>query len=204
MTGLNIVVFDLEIKEPFEANGYRSFTTDDFKKMGISCGALFDYKTGDTSVFLEDNLASLGVRLNNAALVVGFNIIGFDLPLLKANNIVLANDMPIYDMLPASRKSVGWKEGDKYPSGLRLDNHLLGTYGPKFVKTMDGKLAPDLYKQGRMGELISYCIADVRRERALFEKIWNVGWAATDTHGRRWFEPPQNYYQRKVDDLKSI
>jgi hypothetical protein len=32
-----------------------------------------------------------------------------------------------------------------------------------------------LFKDGKMGELISYCLADVHRERRLFERCWTEG-----------------------------
>lgn len=178
--GKNIVVFDLEIKNTIGDNGV-SWTTYD--KMGISVGCLFDYKTGENMVYCDDNIELMAQRIEEADLVVGFNIIGFDNNLLFANfkGIVIP---PCYDLLKEVRRSTG----KQLPKGCNLNEVLSATFGMQ--KTEDGAQAPIMYQEGRMGELISYCLADVRRERMCFEQAYVHGFLKTATHGIHDMECP--------------
>ena len=152
LAGKNIVVYDLEIKNVIGVNGV---TWDTHDKMGISVGCLFDFRTMDNLVFMDDNISALAERLNSAELVVGFNIIGFDNKLLDAtpeNKVKLRPDLPIYDMLYWSRRATGWNDGEKFPKGLKLDDHLLAMFGQQHMKTSNGAEAPVMYQEKRMGE----------------------------------------------------
>ena len=39
------------------------------------------------------------------------------------------------------------------------------------MKTGEGALAPKLWKEGKLGSVIDYCLNDVTQERALFEHM---------------------------------
>jgi DEAD/DEAH box helicase domain-containing protein len=185
--GKNIVVFDLEIKE--EIGGI--ITWNDHDKMGISVGCLFDYQTGDTHAYMDDNIKELTDRLNRADLIVAFNQIGFDNSLMRASGQGLKSDseLPNYDILIEGRKAIGWSESLPYPKGCKLDDFLKHTFGQQFMKTGSGALAPVLYKSGQLGKLVSYCLADVRRERMLFEHIYLTGEAKTENRIHKFSAP---------------
>lgn len=189
LKGRNVVVYDCEIKKPVDG---KTVTWETHHLMGISVACLFDYRTGDFSVYLEDNLPELAHRLNQADLVVAFNQINFDNRLLRASGLDLKPDSQLknYDMLVESRRSIGWSDGMQFPRGMKLDDHLEATFGKASMKTADGADAPGMYQRGEMGRLISYCLADVARERKLFERIWEKGHARTATHGERKFRHP--------------
>lgn len=186
LNGKNIVVYDLEIQNVIDG---KKITWADHDKMGLSVGCLFDYETGDYNVYFENDKHALAARLNSADLIVAFNQIGFDNLLLRAIGTDLKPDSELnnYDMLLKSRQAVGWK-GGRYPSGLRLDNHLESTFGKNFMKTEDGAQAPVMWQAGKIGEVTTYCLADVRREKMLFEHIVNTGWASTEAYGKRFFD----------------
>jgi hypothetical protein len=200
LQGKNIVVYDCEIKNCVgdRVNG-KEITWETHELMGISVACLFDYQTGDFSVHLEDNLDELAARLNRADLVVAFNHINFDNRLLRGSGLDLKPDSELknYDMLVESRLSIGWTPNKPFPKGCRLDDHLEATFGKKHMKTADGAEAPKMFQRGELGKLISYCLADVAREKKLFEKIWTTGEIRTATHGMHnprhpaaWFEAP--------------
>lgn len=200
LSGRNIVVFDLEIKNVIGQNGV---TWDTLDQMGISVGCLFDFKTLEYQVYMDDNLTELGERINQADLVVGFNILSFDLPLLSATLLHPSQEQPfrirpnlaVYDILYWSRVSVGWNPDDplsRFPSGLKLDDHLLGTFGPALMKTADGAQAPVFYQEKKLGRLISYCLADVNREAKLFKHIWGGLPVRTKTHGEKILKHPKD------------
>lgn len=188
LAGSNIVVFDLETKV---CPGKDGISWSDYHKMGISVGCMFDFRTLDFTAYMDDNMPELAKRILDADLVVGFNIAGFDLPLLAAtletmgihDLLRMGMELPIYDMLVQSRVAMGWRQGDQWPRGLKLDNHLRATFGDKMLKTEDGADAPIFWEQRKLGKLVSYCLADVRRESALFRHVWEKETYITDAHG---------------------
>ncbi len=187
LNGRNIVVFDCEIENDVDG---KKVTWGRKDLMGFSVGCLFDYFTGDFSVYFKEDIQRMATRLNQADLVVGFNILGFDNELIRAQGGDLAPDgmLKHYDLLEYSRRSIGWTPEQRFPSGMRLDDHLKATFGTAFMKTEDGAEAPKMWRDGKRGEVVSYCLADVRREKMLFEHIFEHGWAATSAHGRRHFD----------------
>lgn len=181
---MRIVVYDLETKN-------KPVTNEQWKNwswMGISVGCAYDFSTGEYSVYLEDNLVQLVNLLNSADMIAAFNHVSFDNNLLRGLMFAKAdtyghgmlrpdNELLNYDMLIESRTGA---KVDSYVKGFKLDAHLKATLGPEAMKTGDGAMAPDLFKQGKMGELVSYCLADVHRERLLFERVWEVGCLACE------------------------
>lgn len=166
--GKNIVVYDIEIKKEIDKI---NVGWTDFHKMGISVAVSFDYRNGLYSVHLDDNIRDLPKRLNEeGTLVVGFNIIKFDNNILRKDSLVY--DAPLnpdselnqYDIFQESLAANGLKQSR---GGMKLDDHLSEIGLP--MKTANGAEAPRMYKEGRIGELISYCVADVTAERRLFE-----------------------------------
>ncbi len=182
------VIFDLEIKNVIDGD---QITWDDKHKMGISVGVARIFGSGETMVFMDDNLSELADLLEKAPLISGFNIIGFDIPLLEATLGRKLNLNKIYDMLEVSRRSVGWSEGKYFPKGLRLNDHLSGIFDDK--KTEDGADAPIFWQEKKLGRLISYCVADVHRETKLFAHMQNQGWVKTLTHGQKEIKRPVEY-----------
>lgn len=185
--GQNIVVFDCEIKE--EIKGL--ITWNDHDKMGISVAVAYHYLTEEFHVFMDDNIEELPYLLNQAEIVSGFNIIGFDNKLVNAScSNKYTNEKNSYDLLVESRKASGWRQGMRFPSGMKLDDHLLGTFGKDFMKTAHGSEAPGMWQNKQLGKLISYCIDDVKRECKLFEHVYAGFPVTTPLHGSRILKQP--------------
>lgn len=187
LQGKNIVVYDCEIVNEIKDG----ITWNDHDKMGLSVACLYDYLTDDYHVYLDPAAADLAYRLNQADLIVGFNTVGFDHKLVHAvTGRLQAELMDVkhernFDMLYWSRRSTGWNESQRFPTGMKLDNHLEATFGAQFMKTGHGEMAPKWWQQGLHSRVISYCLADVKRERMLFEHIVRYGWVKTQAHGQR-------------------
>lgn len=176
LKGKNIVVYDLEIKKPISEckGGWTGY-----EEMGISVGACFDYRSSRHHIFMDDNIAQLVGRLNEAdTLVVAFNHIGFDNPLLRGNGFALNLDETLrnYDMLHVSRKGAGLEPNARV-GGFKLDDHLEALRLPK--KLGDGADAPGLWQKKAIGALADYCLNDVFSERALFEYMYVHGKCAS-------------------------
>ncbi len=109
-------------------------------------------------------------------LIVAFNHIQFDNILLRKSGLPLKPDAELnnYDMLVESRKAA---KVDKFTPGFKLDDHLKALNLP--LKTGAGAMAPELFKQNKMGALVDYCLNDVSQEKALFEWICLTGFMAS-------------------------
>lgn len=190
LAGKNIVVYDCEIQNEIDG---KNVTWATYDKMGLAVAALYDYVDGDYKVYLEKDVDDLFSRLLEADLVVGFNIKGFDNKLIDAlknsaldlTDSVLEDYLKSWDIYEHSLKAHGYIGGVR-PKGLRLDDHLKGIFGEAFAKTMDGAQAPIEWQRGNEAKVITYCLADVRREKMLFEHILIHGWVYTETHGKRY------------------
>ena len=175
LAGKNIVVYDLEICKPVDqcTNGWSSKD-----EMGISVGCAFDYRNLSYRVYMSDNIRDLALRLNEpGTLVVAFNQINFDNPLMRASNTGLNPDGELrnYDMMLVSKKALTLGKDGRH-KGFTLDSHLRACNLP--AKTANGAEAPVWYQQGRIGTLVDYCLSDVQQERALFEYMWVNGTTA--------------------------
>lgn len=185
--GKNIVVYDLEIKKEIKGE----VTWDRHDLMGVSVGVAYHYLTGEFKVFMDDNIEELPLLLEQADIVSGFNILGFDHKLINATTAAkYQNTGNTYDLLLESRLASGWTPKMPFPKGMRLDDHLLGTFGKDFMKTADGAEAPLMWQRGELGRLISYCIDDVKRECLLFEHVWAGKPVSTLLHGERTLRHP--------------
>lgn len=202
--GLNIVVFDCEIKNVVDGKIVR---WSDFHLMGHAVSCLYDYRSGNYGIFMLDNVDEMINRINEADLVVAFNNKGFDNKLLLGDPSITVKLRPdidnnCYDMLEVTRRSVGWR-GGRFPSGMKLDDHLSAMFGADGMKSGDGAEAPALWQQKKLGKLCSYVIRDVNREKALFEAAWYDGVFKTATHGEKQVERPQAMLAKILADRKT-
>lgn len=202
--GLNVCVYDVEIfncigdeVEVVDLNGTgetrKELGWGDLDKLGFSVACLFDYRDGDAKVYFDKDKGQLAERLNEADLVVGFNIVRFDNELLRKQGCHLRKDVVCYDMLLETRQAIG----GGFVKGCKLDNHLLGTFGPHLLKTGHGEEAPRRAQAGDWAWVTTYCLGDVRRERLLFEHAWRFGTMATDVHGEKLVRHPSLLLPRK-------
>lgn len=176
LKGSNVVVYDLEIKKTIEecTNGWNSLD-----EMGISVGCAYDYRSGRFRVFMDDNILELVERLNEPeTVVVAFNHVHFDNQLLRASGFKLRPDLELnnYDLMRVSKDGAGIGADDRRHKGFRLDDHLKALGLP--MKTANGALAPIMWKEGKIGTLVDYCLNDVTQEKALFEYFCEHGRSA--------------------------
>lgn len=199
IAGQNVCVFDLEIKNLVDLKA--GIGWKDYDKMGISVGGVFSYRTMSSHVFMDDNIHELPQFLCEHDLVSGFNIDGFDIPLLLSQKLpngesfaqLFNRPMVTYDLLYFSRRATGWTDDQPFPKAMRLDDHLEATFGMNWVKTGDGADAPALWQSGKLGKLISYNLDDVKRECKLFERAWDGLPIATAKNGAHILHPPQDF-----------
>ena len=91
-------------------------------------------------------------------LVVGFNIIGFDYKVLSGLSDFDFSCLPTLDLLKKVHGKLGYR--------LSLDRLARETLGKK--KSADGLQALKWWKEGKIRQIIDYCIQDVRVTRDLY------------------------------------
>lgn len=131
---------------------------DHIDKLGVSVACAYDSKTDQFLAFRENELKSL-IELCEERLVVGYNIRGFDLPVLVPYglNISRLDTFDImYDLEALSRQRF-----------LKLEAVARGTLGTG--KSADGLMAVEWWKQGQIQKIIDYCTQDVKVTRDVFQ-----------------------------------
>mgnify|MGYP000173814875 CR=1 FL=1 len=146
------VVLDLETKYTF-----REFP--DHKNLGVSVVAVYDYAEGRSHAFIEKDISKLFPILERSSYIVGFNVQSFDLPVLGTYYPGSIAHFETFDILEDIRSKLGRR--------LALNDLLNATLGKR--KSGHGLMAIDYYKEGKIEELIRYCIDDVMLTKDIFD-----------------------------------
>ncbi|GAB4143719.1 MAG: hypothetical protein OHK0017_01440 [Patescibacteria group bacterium] len=158
---MNYAVFDIETQNWF--SNLPSGATHADLKVSI-LGAYFS-KDDIYLAFQEKDLEEFVEKLKQVDLVVGYNSVGFDYPVLQAYTNLDLQSLPSYDIMLEIEKKVGFK--------VRLGDVAAATLG--YGKTDKGSNAVDYYKQGVWDKLIDYCMYDVKITKEVFEVIVKEG-----------------------------
>ena len=144
----------------------------DFANMGVSVTGVYDYVEDRYRVFCKDNITEFTDLIAARDLCVGFNNIPFDNSLLAASKFwpVPPTDK-CYDLLRETWAAVGLGSEFNYKThgGFGLDAMCEKNFGTK--KSGNGAFAPVLWQQGKIGEVIDYCLNDVRLTKQLFDAV---------------------------------
>jgi len=146
------VVLDLETKHTF-----REFS--EHEKLGVTVVGVYDYKTQQKNIFTEKEINALFPILEQASYIVGYNIDGFDMPVLAPyypGNILT---FKTFDILEDIRIKIGRR--------IALNDVARATLGKE--KSGHGLMAIDYYREGKWDELKKYCLDDVMVTKELFD-----------------------------------
>jgi len=151
-----IVVFDIETQRSFQDVGGRK----NLHMLRVSIAVLYDYNSAGFSTYTEDMVSDLVDELLASTKVIGYNIKGFDYPVLSPYrpDVNFAR-IPTLDLLEEIRLSLGFRIG--------LDNVARATLDKG--KSADGLDALRWFKEGRMDLIEKYCRDDVDVTRRVYE-----------------------------------
>lgn len=149
------VILDLETKKSFDEVGGRNETG----RLGVSVVGLYQYQDGSYRCFLEHELGRLQNILIDASLIIGFNHVCFDLPVLQPYLSVDVKTLPCFDIMLDVQKKIGHRIG--------LDAIATATLGSGKIAT--GLDAIRYYNEGRWDELKRYCLKDVEVTKEIYE-----------------------------------
>lgn len=152
--GLKDVILDIETSNTFdEVGGYHP------DKLNISVVCAYFYETDTWESFLEDDVPALCKRLESCDRIIGYNTIGFDLPVMNRYYAGDLLQLPQCDMLAEIHKNLGFR--------IKLDDVAAATIGIK--KSAHGLLAVQWWKEGKVQDVIDYCMQDVKVTKDVFE-----------------------------------
>ena len=157
----NRLVLDLETKRSFDEVG----GAENRAQLGVSVVGVYDYVEDKFLTFRETQFDELTVLLENADEVVGFNLIGFDWPVLAAELGPWVTELPTLDLLVEAQRALGRR--------ISLDALAQATLG--MGKLGSGLDALEYYRAGDWDRLERYCLEDVKLTRDLYEYARKYG-----------------------------
>lgn len=172
----NVVIFDLETQRDFASVGGRDF----MEKLGVSVGVAYHVGERRFYHFEEPQMGELVALLQQADLVVGFNIHHFDFRVLSAYTNHDLFTLPSCDMLAEIERVLGHR--------IKLDSLAKNTLG--IQKSADGTMALQWWREGQIDLIRDYCQQDVDVTR----RLWEYG----RTHGHLWYWDHQRRQRRPV------
>lgn len=150
----NEVVLDIETQNTFaEVGGYHP------EKLKVSVVVAYFYDTDEYVAYQEHELPKLFKRLEQGGRIIGYNSIGFDIPVLNQYYAGDLLQLPQLDMLAKIHGSLGYR--------IKLDDVAAATIGTK--KSAHGLLAVQWWKEGKVKEIIDYCQQDVKVTKEVYE-----------------------------------
>ncbi|MFA6296977.1 MAG: ribonuclease H-like domain-containing protein [Candidatus Paceibacterota bacterium] len=152
------VVFDIETKNIFQDVGRA-----DPVLLDISVVCIYDYDTDQYLSFLEEDLPKLWPYIEQADILIGYNSDHFDIPLLNKYYPGDLTKIKSIDLMAEIKKSLGRRIG--------LGAVAEATLG--YGKSGNGLEAVTWWKEGKIDEIIKYCIADVKVTKELYEHMKN-------------------------------
>lgn len=163
MASRNIVYFDLETQRSFGDVG--GFAHKD--KMGVSIAVTYSTARGGYEIYAEKDMDRLGEELVRADLVVGWNHLQFDYPVLQPYIFhTLADQTLNLDMMLALEEKLGFR--------LKLDSVASATLGTG--KTADGLDALRWWQEHKksgdfapLRKIAEYCAYDVKVTKCVHE-----------------------------------
>ena len=153
---MNTVFFDLETQNLLQDVGGRA----GIEKLRLSCGVTYSTEKNDFTVYWERDAQALIQELKDADRVVGFNLIGFDYPVLRPYapgfNFASLNTL---DLLQDIHRTLGFR--------LSLDSIAEASLGTS--KSADGLKAVEWFRNGELDKVAEYCKVDVDVTRKVYE-----------------------------------
>jgi DEAD/DEAH box helicase domain-containing protein len=149
---MNFITFDIETYSPSELE---KIDVNEFRTSVI--GAYISW-IDEYIAFMEKDVQAFLKILKKADLVIGYNHLWFDLPVLQKYADFDLKKLPSYDLMLEIEKKIGFK--------VKLDDVCKATLGSK--KTDSYEVYKHYYKEKNWEPLIDYCMHDVKLTNDLF------------------------------------
>jgi DNA polymerase elongation subunit (family B) len=158
---MNYITFDIETYNPEQDMSGKSNNKIDTNILRVSVIGAYLSWTNEYIIFFEEEVDDFINLLKKADLVVGFNHIWFDLPVLNKYANFNLTTLNCYDIMLAFESQAGFK--------IRLNDLAMSNVGAS--KTDSFQFYRNYHLEGKWYELSDYCIHDVFLTEKLFKKI---------------------------------
>ena len=148
------ITFDIET-----ANAFASFSRSDLTQLDLSVIGIHDSETNEYTAYTQEELPKLWPILEQADVLIGYNSISFDVPILNKYYPGDLTKIRSLDLMMEVYNVLGRR--------LRLQNLAEATL--KVGKSGDGLKAVEWWQQGLVEKVKEYCIQDVRVTRGLYD-----------------------------------
>jgi DEAD/DEAH box helicase domain-containing protein len=155
------LVLDIETQNSFQDIGGKS----DLSLLKVSVAVAYWYPEDKFYTFTESEMDQLENLILQAEYLVGFNTIGFDLPVLQQYMKTNLLNKKQIDLMVELENVLGYKVG--------LQAVAKATLG--VGKLSSGLEAVKMWQEGRLEELKKYCIEDVRLTKDIYEFVLKNG-----------------------------
>ena len=150
----HFVVLDIETQK-----GFNEVDRKKLYLLKVSVACIYDSKADAYFSFEEKEMLKLEEYLKKADLIIGFNVLDFDMEVLAPYLLTPVKNFPVLDLLVEFEKVRGHR--------ISLQSIAQATLNTS--KSGSGWDAIQLYKDGKMAELKKYCIDDVRITKDVYE-----------------------------------
>ena len=148
------LVFDIETKTLVDDVG----GWENFRKLEVSVCCAYDSKTDEYLTFMEHELDKF-CELARSRLVVGYNIRGFDIPVMEKYGLD-PKGLDVFDIM----YDVETLTRQRF---LKLEYLARGSLGEG--KSADGLMAVEWWKKGEIQKIVDYCRQDVKVTKDVFQ-----------------------------------
>lgn len=161
---MNVVTFDLETRELAQdlEQGWKALLDG---RGGISALIGWSSQDGRPYIFDDDSLEGAVSLIENADIILSFNGVNFDLPIVESitgRKLTVKMHLDLHQMI---REALEGREGPR--RGYSLGECAQRTLGKG--KSGVGTAVPTMIDQGRWAEIFNYCLDDVILTRELFQ-----------------------------------
>jgi DEAD/DEAH box helicase domain-containing protein len=153
-SSLHYIVFDIETQKSF-----KEIDRSKIHLLKVSVVGLYDSATDTYEAYEEKDLIKVDEKFRSADVIIGFNNIDFDMPVLAPYLFTPAQNLFQIDLLQEIQKV----------RGHRVTLQSVAEATLKMSKSGDGLGAIEMFKEGRIEELKKYCLDDVRITKEIYE-----------------------------------
>jgi hypothetical protein len=150
----NEIVLDIET-----SNSFADVGKYDPSLLKVSLVGVYSYAQDKYSSFLEPELPKLWRLLESADRIIGYNLLGFDYPVL---NTYYPGDLikfPTLDIMLEIERVIGFR--------VKLDDVAHACLGTG--KSGNGLQAIEFFRRGEIDKLRDYCLQDVKVTKEVYE-----------------------------------
>ena len=148
----------LDVECQLTAQEVGGFGPEFIRRRRLAVAVVYEDKSATSTAYQEKDAAKLIRDLQAARRVIGYNLVGFDLEILRAYDVKGVEEIRAVDLFQELWEATGYR----WP----LDNLAEPTLGS--APTSDGNIVPAKFRRGDIAGCVDDCRENVRQIAALY------------------------------------